>query len=254
MVIVFNKDKLITYLVAVISVCFMFCFIHISTDNIVQTSSNVTKELPIYNVQTEEKKVSLTFDCAWSADDMQQILQTLEQNDVKATFFLVGTWIDKYPDVVKQISEKGHDIANHSDTHAHVANITYEKNVEEIKKCASKIESLTGKRSVLYRGPYGEYNDTVLKAAIDEGHMTIQWNIDTLDWKDLTGDEMIQRISKKIEPGSIILLHNGTTHTAESLQSIIDYIKNQGYEMVKVSDLIYTENYYINAEGKQVLN
>lgn len=254
MVVLFNKDKLVTYLIAVISVCFMFCFINISTDNIVQTSAKVTKELPIYNVQTEEKKVALTFDCAWSADDMEQILQILEENNVKATFFIVGTWIDKYPEVVKQISEKGHDVANHSDTHAHVANITYQKNVEEIQNCANKIETITGKKSTLYRGPYGEYNDTVLKAANDEGHMTIQWNIDTLDWKDLTANEMIDRISKKIEPGSIILLHNGTTHTADSLQGIIDYIKKQGYEMVKVSDLIYTENYYINNEGKQISN
>lgn len=185
---------------------------------------------------------------------MEQILQILEENNVKATFFIVGTWIDKYPEVVKQISEKGHDVANHSDTHAHVANITYQKNVEEIQNCANKIETITGKKSTLYRGPYGEYNDTVLKAANDEGHMTIQWNIDTLDWKDLTANEMIDRISKKIEPGSIILLHNGTTHTADSLQGIIDYIKKQGYEMVKVSDLIYTENYYINNEGKQISN
>lgn len=198
MLVVFNKDKVVTYLIAVVCVCFMFCFISIPDSGIVQTSASLSEELPIYNVKTEEKKVSLTFDCAWSADDMSQILEVLEKNNVKATFFLVGSWVDKYPDVVKQIAEKGHDVANHSDTHTHVANISYEKNEEEIKNCALKIEKLTGKKSTLYRGPYGEYNDIVMKAARAQNHNVIQWNIDTLDWKELTKDEMIKRIEKKL--------------------------------------------------------
>jgi len=255
---VFNKDKIVTYLVALISVCFMLIYVVVpnTTEDLIQTSSVISdsKNLPIYNVKTDEKKVSLTFDCAWSADDMPKIIETLEKNNVKATFFLVGSWIDKYPDTVKMLAEKGHDIANHSDTHAHVANIGYEENIKEIIDCANKIENLTGIRSTLYRGPYGEYNDTVLKAAHSQKHATIQWNIDSLDWKSLTEKEMIERISKKLENGSIILLHNGTEHTASSLQGIIDYIKSQGYEMVKVSELIYSDNYYINNQGTQIRN
>lgn len=256
---VFNKDKIVTYLVALISVCCMLIYVVVpnTTEDLVQTSSNAisnSNNLPIYNVKTDEKKVSLTFDCAWSADDMPSILETLEKNNIKATFFLVGSWIDKYPDTVNQMAEKGHDVANHSDTHCHVANIGYEKNVKEIANCADKIEILTKTRSTLYRGPYGEYNDTVLKAANEQNHTTIQWNIDSLDWKGLTGEQMIERISQKLENGSIILLHNGTKNTASSLQSIIDYIKSQGYEMVKVSELIYSDNYYINSQGTQIKN
>lgn len=251
---VFNKDKIITYFIAVICVCFMLGFVGIGTKEVIETSASPVKELPIYNVKTEEKKVALTFDCAWSADDIPQILEVLEKNNVKATFFLVGTWIDKYPEAVKQIASKGHDIANHSDTHAHVNNISYEKNVEEIQGCSQKIEKLTGKKSTLYRGPYGEYNDTVIKAAKAENHEVIQWNIDTLDWKSLTGEEMIKRIDKNLKPGSIMLLHNGTKHTAASLQSIIDFVKKEGYEMVPVSELIYRENYTINSQGEQVRN
>lgn len=255
---VFNKDKIVTYLVAIISVCCMLIYVVIpnsgnSFTSIETNSNELLYNLPIYNVETNEKKVSLTFDCAWSADDIDTILDILEKNNIKATFFCVGTWIDKYPDAVKKLYEKGHDIANHSDTHAHVANINYEKNIVEIENCAKKIEQLTGTKPTLYRGPYGEYNDTVLKAAENQKHTVIQWNIDSLDWKDLNETQMIERISQKLGNGSIILLHNGTKNTASSLQGIIDYIKSQGYEMVKVSDLIYKENYFIDNQGTQKL-
>ena len=249
---VFNKDKIVTYCIAVICVCFMFCFVGIGAKDAIETSASPVKELPIYNVKTEEKKVALTFDCAWSADDIPQILEVLEKNNIKATFFLVGSWVDKYPEAVKQIAQKGHDVANHSDTHAHVNNISYEENIKEIQDCSKKIEKLTGKKTTLYRGPYGEYNDTVIKAAKAQNHEVIQWNIDTLDWKSLTGEEMIERIEKNLKSGSILLLHNGTKHTAESLQGIIDFIKKEGYEMVPVSELIYKENYTINSQGEQI--
>ena len=95
---------------------------------------------------------------------------------------MVGDWIDKYPDAVKKIYEAGHEIGSHSDTHPHVNNLTYKQNIEEIEKSNDKIEQITGKRTDLYRAPYGEYNNTVIKAAQDKGYYTIQWNVDTLDY------------------------------------------------------------------------
>ena len=131
-------------------------------NEIMQTSAKTSKDLPIYSVETNENKVALTINCAWTNDDIEDILQTLKSNNCKATFFLVGDWIDKYEESVKMIYENGHEIANHSNTHSHVGSLNLEKNIEEIKLAADKIEKLTGKRSNLYRGPYGEYNDTVV--------------------------------------------------------------------------------------------
>lgn len=250
-----NKDKLISVGVALSTVLVLFLLAAtFKTQNIgknIQTSAKSSKLLPIYNVDTEENKVALTINCAWNADDIDLILETLSKSQVKATFFMVGDWIEKFPDAVKKIYESGNEIANHSESHPHVNNLSYEKNVEEIAKCSERVKQITGKSTTLYRGPYGEYNDTVLKAAESLKHITIQWNIDSLDYKGLTGEQMWERISKKLEKGSIILMHNGTENTALSLETLIKNIKERGYELVTVSDLIYKENYTIDNNGTQ---
>jgi peptidoglycan/xylan/chitin deacetylase (PgdA/CDA1 family) len=198
--------------------------------------------------------VAFTMNCAWNADDIDSILNTLESNNVKITFFMVGDWIEKFPEAVKKISEAGHEIASHSDTHPHVNNLSYEKNVEEIEKSNDKIENIIGSRTKIYRAPYGEYNDTVISAAQDKGYYTIQWNLDTLDYTGLTGDEMWERLDEKIKPGDIILSHNGTQHTADSLDMLLKNIKQKGLEVVTISELIYLENYTINSNGTQIQN
>jgi len=250
---VFSKDKIISCIMAISTVVILFLVATTFRPNMtsVETSANMSKELPIYNVATDEKKVSLTINCAWNADDMESILDTLKKEDVKVTFFLVGDWVDKYPDVVKKINDEGHEIANHSDKHSHVSNLNYEKNLEEIRKCADKIQNLTEKRPTLYRGPYGEYNDTVVKASNAENHTMIQWNIDTLDYTGLKNTEMWKRIEEKLSPGSIILMHNGTENTSSSLPMIIENIKKSEYQIVPVSELIYKDNFRIDNSGTQ---
>ena len=189
MFLVFNKQRIYTYLVSVITIITLFCLASNMTaneENTIQTSSTTNKLLPIYNVQTSEKKVAFTMNCAWNADDIDKILKTLADNQVKITFFMVGDWIEKFPEAAKKINEAGHEIASHSDTHPHVTNLSYEENIQEIEKSNDKIEKITGKRTKIYRASYGEYNDTVIKAANDKGYYTIQWNLDTLDYTGLT--------------------------------------------------------------------
>lgn len=253
---VFNKQKIYTYLVSVITVVILFCIAGTlgEKNETIPTASVNNRLLPIYNVQTDTNKVALTMNCAWNADDIDQILEVLKQNNVKITFFLVGDWIDKFPEVVKKIYEDGHEIASHSNTHPHVNNLTYEENIEEIEKSNEKIEKITGQRTQIYRAPYGEYNNTVIQAAQDKGYYTIQWSLDTLDYTGLTGDEMWNRIQDKIKAGDIILTHNGTKYTADSLDMLIKNIKQKGFEIVTVSNLIYTENYTINNNGTQIKN
>jgi peptidoglycan/xylan/chitin deacetylase (PgdA/CDA1 family) len=254
---VFNKQKIYTYVVSLVTVVFLFCVassLNQSNRDTVQTSTTNQKRLPIYNVETTENKVALTMNCAWNADDIDSILETLKNNDTKITFFMVGDWIEKFPDAVKKISEAGHEIASHSDTHPHVNNLSYEENIEEIEKSNEKIEKITGSRTDIYRPPYGEYNDTVIKAAEDKGYYCIQWNLDTLDYTGLTSDEMWNRLKDKLKSGDIILTHNGTEHTADSLDQIIKNIKAKGLEVVRISDLIYKDEYTINHNGTQIKN
>ena len=195
---VLDKQKIYTYIVSVITVVTLLCVAsNVNKEQALETSSYAKGQLlPIYNVQTEEKKVALTMNCAWNADDIDSILKTLNDNNVKITFFMVGDWIEKFPEAVKKINNAGHEIASHSNTHPHVNNLSYEKNIEEIEKSNDKIEKITGQRTKIYRAPYGEYNDTVIKAANSKGYYTIQWNLDTLDYTGLTRRRNVEKIRK----------------------------------------------------------
>nr|MBP3680318.1 polysaccharide deacetylase family protein [Clostridia bacterium] len=253
MFIVFNKQKIYSYLVALSTVIVLFFVAATFTNKsgeIIQTMSQA-KKLPIYNVDTNEPKIAFTMNCAWNADDIDQILATLSKHNTHITFFMVGDWVDKYPDAVKKISEAGHEIANHSDGHKHVNNLNIEENEKEVKLCSDKIEAITGKKTTLYRGPYGEYNNTVIQAAQNQNHIAIQWSLDTLDYKGLTADEMWARLNGKVKNGDIILSHNGTKHTADSLDKILTNLESNGFKVVTVSDLIYKDNYIIDNNGTQ---
>ena len=147
---------------------------------------------------------------------------------------------------------QGKKYGSHRDTHPHVNNLSYEKNIEEIEKSNDKIEKVTGSRTKLYRPPYGEYNNIVIKAATDKKYYTIQWSLDTLDYTGLTGKEMWSRLDGKLTSGDIILTHNGTKHTADSLDMILKNIKQKGFSVVPVSELIYKDNYKIDSTGMQI--
>lgn len=213
------------------------------------------KLLPIYCVDKgEEKVVSLTFDAAWDDTDTDILIGILQKYNVPATFFMVGSWVEKYPESVKKFHEAGHEIMNHSDTHPHIDQLSDEKIKAEIKNCNDKIENATGVRPILFRGPYGEYNNAVIKEAEAQGMFTLQWDVDSLDWKNLSPDEIVKRVTSRAKPGSIMLFHNGAKHTPEALPQVIERLQADGYRFVKASELIYKDNYTIDHSGKQSAN
>lgn len=217
-------------------------------------ASNSERLLPIYCVETEKPQVAISFDAAWGADDTDTLLQILEENGVKTTFFMCGYWVDKYPEEVKKIAEAGHDLGNHSATHPHMSQLSKEQIKEELITTGNKIEELTGVKSELFRPPFGEYTNDVISAAEECGYYTIQWDVDSLDWKEYGAQEEISKVlnHKKLGNGSIILFHNDAKYTPQALDSIIKGLKEKGYEIVPISELIMRENYTINAEGRQV--
>jgi len=144
---------------------------------------STSRELPIYSVDCYEKKAAITFDCAWGADDIPDILNTLKKENIKATFFLVGQWAEKYPETVKMIFDDGHDIGNHSYSHFRMGTLDEEKIKEEIIKCSETIKNITGSSIDLFRAPYGDYNNTVIRTAKKLGYFTIQWDVETLNTK-----------------------------------------------------------------------
>ena len=216
--------------------------------------NQVPRLIPIYNVETEEKKVAITFDSAWGADKTLKILETLKEYNATGTFFLVGFWVDEYPDMVKAIAEQGVEIATHSNTHPDFAKLTESQMRSELSTSMEKITNITGNEVKLFRSPYGSYNNTSISVAESLGLKTIQWNIDTLDWKGLNGSEMLNRVLKKLSNGSIILCHNNSDYIIEGLTLILDKLTSMGYEFVSVGDLILKENYYIDNLGVQRKN
>lgn len=219
------------------------------------TVSNSTsgKELPIYCVDSNEDKVALSFDAAWGNEDTQEILDILAKHNVKVTFFMTGGWIEKFPDDVKAIAAAGHDLANHSENHKHMSQLSKEQCIEELMKPHNKVKELTGKEMTLFRPPYGDYNNTLIRAARETGYHTIQWDVDSLDWKDYGVDSIVNTVvnHKHLGNGSIILMHNGAKFTKDALESVILGLKEKGYQIVPISEIIYTENYSMDHEGRQ---
>ena len=210
-----------------------------------------TRELPIYCVQRDNKCVSLTFDAAWGNEDTQQLIDILAKYNVKATFFVVGAWVDKYPDSVKALSDAGHEVMSHSDDHAHFASLSTDQIIQNLNKANDKIEKVTGVKPTLFRCPYGEYDDHVIKSVNSIGMTAIQWNVDSLDWKGLSADEITRRVTSKVVPGSIVLFHNAAKHTPEALSGIIEALIADGYQIVPVSEILLSGEYTIDHTGMQ---
>ena len=210
------------------------------------------KKLPIYCVETEKKQIAISFDAAWGNDDTETLIDILGEYDIPATFFVVGAWVDKYPESVKQLSEAGHRIENHSNTHPYMTKLSEEQMKNEIENCNKKICDVTGRTPTLIRVPYGDYDNRVVETIESMNMYCIQWDVDSLDWKDnATPDSICKRVVSKVKNGSIVLFHNDAEHTPEALPNILKCLKDEGYEFVFIEDLIYKENYEIIHDGTQ---
>ena len=214
-------------------------------------ASATTRQLPIYCVDRDDNMVAISFDAAWGNDDTQQLIDILAQYNVKTTFFVVGDWVDKYPESVKALHDAGHEIMNHSDNHAHYNSLSTEEIIADVTACNDKIETITGVRPTLIRCPYGEYDDHVIAAIRSMGMEPIQWDVDSLDWKDLSSAEISQRVTSKVQSGSICLFHNAALHTPKALPSILEFFQTNGYTVVPISQIILTGDYYMDHAGKQ---
>jgi peptidoglycan-N-acetylglucosamine deacetylase len=209
------------------------------------------KEIPIYSVERQDNKIAISFDAAWGDQYTDELLSILEKNGVKATFFLVGNWVDKYPEKALEIFERGHEIGNHSTTHPHLTQLDAQKIMEEIFITSNKVKEITGEGTVIFRPPFGDYNSSVVKVIKESGHNCIQWNVDSMDWKNPGEDAIFKRVTKKVSNGSIVLFHNNAEQTPRVLDRIIKELKKEGYEFTTISDLIYKDTYYVDHTGRQ---
>ena len=213
-----------------------------------------TRKVPIYSVDTQEKQVAITFDAAWGADKTKDIIDTCKEFGVGATFFLVGFWVDDYEEMTKAIDENGFEIGTHSNTHPDMVKLSKDTMKSELETSISKIENLTGKKVSLFRAPFGSYNNALLDTAESLNLKTIQWDVDTLDWKGLSGSQISQRVMSRVKNGSIILMHNNSDYVIDALKLILPRLQVAGYKITSVGDLVFKENYTIDRNGVQHKN
>lgn len=229
--------------------------LYISFHHEISVSNTVNgRELPIYCVQTDKPQIAISFDAAWGNEDTRRILEILKKNNVKATFFMTGGWVESYPDDVRAIYADGHDLGNHSQNHKNMSQLSDEECKQELLSVHEKVKELTGYEMFLFRPPYGDYDNHVITNARSIGYYSIQWDVDSLDWKDYGTTSIINTVTrhKHLGNGSIILCHNGAKYTAEALDSLIQELKAQGYTFVPLSELIYRDHYHLDQEGRQI--
>ncbi len=258
-----KKAKLPTHFWAFFSVLFALVIAMLSTcvvcvrqgtSSSTETGASAKRALPIYSVERSDKKISISFDCAWGVDYTDTLLSVMEKNDVRCTFFAVQFWVEKYPEYAEKIIAAGHELGTHSRTHSYMSKLSKDEIYDELSTSSKAIEKLTGQKVTLFRPPYGDYNDTLITTSLEMGLYPIQWDVDSLDWKNLSATELAMRVINGAKSGSIILCHNNGLHTAEALPLIFSTLKNRGYEFVPISELIYTKNYTVDHNGRQIEN
>lgn len=249
--VLFLKKKIIA-LIAVLLIFFTVFLLNETVVGVGATYFTTAKRVPIYAVQTDENKVAISFDAAWGADKTQEIMSICESYGVKATFFLVGFWIEKYPEMVKEIYNRGFEIGIHSNTHPDMTKLSKSQVREELLVNIKLIEDLTGFRPKLFRPPYGYYNNNLIEICDDLGLSCIEWDVDSLDWKGLSALEISSRVTSKAGKGSIVLFHNNSDNIINGLKMVLEYFKCVHMDVVPIGDLIYYDNFKINTQGVQI--
>lgn len=207
--------------------------------------------LPVYSVERDDNVISVSFDASWGGDKTMAILDILDEYNAKATFFLVGIWVEKFPELVQEIANRGHEIGNHSATHAHMTKLSESQMRKELEDCTAMIADLTGERTNLFRPPYGDYNSKVVSVCRDAGYEVVQWSIDSLDWKNYGVQDMITKATRNVQSGDIVLFHNDSQYIVEALPSILQYYQQQGLRMIPVGEILLQGETTIDVQGKQ---
>lgn len=234
----FLKNKVIVvkkrYILIAASIIAVAAIFYVVTSPDIIGSSGYGRVLPIYSVQQEYKVLSLTFNITDSDDGIPEILETLDKYDVRATFFVTGHWLGDNAATAVEITQSGHEIMNLTDDYASLKSMSKSDMISNINACNDKIEAATGIRPALFRAPYGEFDDNIVLAVNSIGMQMIQWDVDI---RDLSGEKLAERLDKKVNPGSILILGN-SEDSSESLTLAVRSLIQDGYSFSPVSEMI----------------
>lgn len=236
---VFSGKKIKRYFFVFVALVFAIGVVYVESDNITVFSEGAPSA--IYSVPTEKKVIALTFDISWGEKRTDPILDILKEKGIqKATFFLSSPWSKTHPELVKKIADTGYEIGSHGHKHVNYSSLSEEEIQKQIKTAHSTLTELTGKAPNLIRMPNGDFDKRVLRIANNLNYKVIQWDTDSLDWKNPGVDAIVNRVVTKAHPGDIVLLHasDSCKQTHLALPVIIDQLRAKGYEFVTVSELL----------------
>lgn len=215
------------------------------------------RRLPICCTDRADRVVSLTFDFAAAQDggdgsETEEILAVLARYHAAASFFVTGEWAQRHPETVKALHGAGHEVMNLTDTYPHLPGLPRDEIIHEIQACSDKIQALTGVRPALFRAPYGEYDDALLQTADMLGTPCVQWDVDFPGGEDLSAGEAARRTAAQVSSGSIVRFRSGAGNIPQALEEVLRPLQADGYAFLPVSAMVYTENYALNREGRQI--
>lgn len=248
-----KKVKLCLIVLGGVCMFVIFGMLNFSTTAVANAYFNVDiRKLPIYAVDTNENKVAISFDAAWGADKTREIMDVCDSFGVKATFFLVGFWVEDYPEMTAEINARGFEIGLHSSTHPDMTKLSKENQKLELEQNIDIIKSVIGYSPKLFRPPFGAYNNQLIETCKSLGLKTIQWSVDSLDWKGLSAESISSRVCSQTKNGSIVLFHNNSDNIINGLKMVLSFYKEKGLSAVPVGQLIYENAYTINQQGIQI--
>ena len=231
---VVGRKKSVWFLLGAVVYVFI---ILLGLGNMVVSLVSITeKELPIYSVQREEALVALTFNCAWEENDIPQLLDLLERENIKATFFLIGanTEQEESKKIVKRMYEEGHLIGNHTYRHVDLSKISGREAEKEIKTTDEAIKKITGHETEFIRPPFG----AMPEGEEDPDKIYVKWTVDSLDWVTKDTEKIVEKVTADTKEGDVILMHDCYGESVEAALQIVDIMEKQGYEFVTADELI----------------
>lgn len=240
---IFNRPKIYSYLIVLSTVVVLFFTAAVLSEannmETLTTSSTVgDTKMPINKVETQEKKIAITINCLESGEKIQEVLDTLNEYSVKATFCIYGEWVKKYPELTRKISQSGNCIANMSNTYTDMSELSYEEAIKSMEEGENKLSTLLNKKIKLFKCPYGKYNENLIKSAQDKGYTAIGFNIDTLDYQGLEANVIWNNIKNRISNGSIISMNSNSENIIEEVKLVVKSLKEREYNIVTVEELL----------------
>lgn len=192
---------------------------------------------PIYQGNTGKKMIALTVNVDWGDEYIPEMLKEFKEYDARATFFVTGRWAEKNPQLLKDMSNAGHSIQNHGYKHLHFNQLAPNQAEEQIKKAEKVIKEITGKQSKYFASPYGEQGKQLMQVVSNLNYDLIMWSIDTIDWQRPSPDTIVKRVLNRVHNDAIVLMHP-TEPTVKALPQMLKGLKEQGYKMVGIEDII----------------